>query len=157
MKIMSHNKQTTFMEDYTLDLRHGHEAILGSHMLEVDPSIASDKPRVEVHPLDIGGKADPARLVFTGSEGEAIDVTVADFRDGFKMISYAVDANKPEAETPNLPVAKQLWTPKMGLKKGALEWMQAGGGHHTMLSFSLTEEQMEDYATMVGMTKAFLK
>ncbi|MCM2629008.1 L-arabinose isomerase [Lactiplantibacillus plantarum] len=157
MKIMSHNKQTAFMEDYTLDLRHGHEAILGSHMLEVDPSIASDKPRVEVHPLDIGGKADPARLVFTGSEGEAIDVTVADFRDGFKMISYAVDANKPEAETPNLPVAKQLWTPKMGLKKGALEWMQAGGGHHTMLSFSLTEEQMEDYATMVGMTKAFLK
>ncbi|MCG0791681.1 L-arabinose isomerase [Lactiplantibacillus plantarum] len=157
MKIMSHNKQTAFMEDYTLDLRHGHEAILGSHMLEVDPSIASDKPRVEVHPLDIGGKDDPARLVFTGSEGEAIDVTVADFRDGFKMISYAVDANKPEAETPNLPVAKQLWTPKMGLKKGALEWMQAGGGHHTMLSFSLTEEQMEDYATMVGMTKAFLK
>lgn len=157
MKIMSHNRQTAFMEDYTLDLRHGHEAILGSHMLEVDPSIASDKPRVEVHPLDIGGKDDPARLVFTGSEGEAIDVTVADFRDGFKMISYAVDANKPEAETPNLPVAKQLWTPKMGLKKGALEWMQAGGGHHTMLSFSLTEEQMEDYATMVGMTKAFLK
>ena len=73
------------------------------------------------------------------------------------MISYAVDANKPEAETPKLPVAKQLWTPKMGLKKGALEWMQAGGGHHTMLSFSLTEEQMEDYATMVGMNKAFLK
>ncbi|MBX6948042.1 L-arabinose isomerase [Levilactobacillus brevis] len=157
MKIMSHNDRTAFMEDYTLDLRKGHEAILGSHMLEVDPTIASDKPRVEVHPLDIGGKADPARLVFTGSEGDAIDVTVADFRDGFKMIGYAVDANKPEGETPNLPVAKQLWTPKVGLKTGALEWMKAGGGHHTMLSFSLTEEQMEDFATMVGMTKAFIK
>lgn len=157
MKIMSHNKQTAFMEDYTLDLRKGHEAILGSHMLEVDPSIASDKPRVEVHPLDIGNKADPARLVFTGSEGDAIDVTVADFRDGFKMISYAVDAHKPEAETPKLPVAKQLWTPKVGLRQGALAWMQAGGGHHTMLSFSLTEEQMEDFATMVNMNKAFIK
>ncbi|GEO74044.1 l-arabinose isomerase [Levilactobacillus namurensis DSM 19117] len=157
MKIMSHNKQTAFMEDYTLDLRKGHEAILGSHMLEVDPSIASDKPRVEVHPLDIGGKADPARLVFTGSEGDAIDVTVSDFRDNFKMIGYAVDAHKPEAETPKLPVAKQLWTPKVGLKQGALAWMQAGGGHHTMLSFSLTEEQMEDFATMMNMNKAFIK
>ncbi|GEO68777.1 L-arabinose isomerase [Levilactobacillus acidifarinae] len=157
MKIMSHNKQTAFMEDYTLDLRKGHEAILGSHMLEVDPTIASDKPRVEVHPLDIGGKADPARLVFTGSEGDAIDVTVSDFRDGFKMISYAVAAHKPEAETPKLPVAKQLWTPKVGLKTGAIEWMKAGGGHHTMLSFSLTEEQMEDFATMVNMNKAFIK
>ncbi|KRL94121.1 L-arabinose isomerase [Levilactobacillus hammesii] len=157
MKIMSHGKKTAFMEDYTLDLRKGHEAILGSHMLEVDPTIASDKPRVEVHPLDIGGKADPARLVFTGSEGDAIDVTVSDFRDGFKMISYAVAAHKPEAETPNLPVAKQLWTPKVGLEKGALAWMQAGGGHHTMLSFALTEEQMEDFATMVNMNKAFIK
>ncbi|WP_407886710.1 L-arabinose isomerase [Levilactobacillus sp. N40-8-2] len=157
MKIMSHGKKTAFMEDYTLDLRKGHEAILGSHMLEVDPTIASDKPRVEVHPLDIGGKADPARLVFTGSEGDAIDVTVSDFRDGFKMISYAVAAHKPEAETPKLPVAKQLWTPKVGLEKGALAWMQAGGGHHTMLSFALTEEQMEDFATMVNMNKAFIK
>ncbi|PWG00162.1 L-arabinose isomerase [Levilactobacillus bambusae] len=150
MKIMAHNEKTAFMEDYTLDLRKGHEAILGSHMLEVDPSIASDKPRVEVHPLDIGGKADPARLVFTGSEGEAIDVTVSDFRDGFKFISYPVDAHKPEAETPNLPVAKQLWTPKVGLKAGATAWIHAGGGHHTVFSFALTEEQINDLATMLG-------
>ncbi len=149
LKIMAHNQKTAFMEDYTLDLRKGHEAILGSHMLEVDPSIASDQPRVEVHPLDIGGKADPARLVFTGSEGDAIDVTLSDFRDGFKLISYAVDANKPEAETPKLPVAKQLWTPKVGLKQGATAWMQAGGGHHTVLSFALTETQINDLATLL--------
>ena len=151
MKIMSHNQKTAFMEDYTLDLRKGHEAILGSHMLEVDPSIAMDKPRVEVHPLDIGGKADPARLVFTGSEGDAIDVTLADFRDGYKFISYPVNANKPEAETPNLPVAKQLWTPKVGLKAGATKWIENGGGHHTVFTFALDEEQINDLVTMFGL------
>ncbi|MGV0168185.1 L-arabinose isomerase [Furfurilactobacillus sp. WILCCON 0119] len=150
LKIMAHNEKTAFMEDYTLDLRKGHEAILGSHMLEVDPSIASDKPRVEVHPLDIGGKADPARLVFTGSEGAAIDVTVSDFRDGFKFISYPVAANKPEAETPHLPVAKQLWTPTVGLKAGATKWIENGGGHHTVFTFALDEEQINDLATMLN-------
>ena len=150
LKIMAHNDRTVFMEDYTLDLRKGHEAILGAHMLEVDPTIASDQPRVEVHPLDIGDKEDPARLVFTGSEGEAVDVTMADFRHGFRMISYPVDCRKPEAETPKLPVAKQLWTPKVGLKKGATAWIEAGGGHHTVLSFRLREEQIHDLAGMFG-------
>ena len=153
-KIMTHNQKTAFMEDYTLDLRPGHEAILGSHMLEVDPSIASTKPRVEVHPLDIGGKDDPARLVFTGSAGDAIDVTMADFRDGFKLISYTVDAHKPEKETPHLPVAKQMWTPKAGLKKGATEWIQNGGGHHTVFSFAATEQQVQDLATLYGIKLA---
>lgn len=151
LKIMAHNDRTVFMEDYTLDLRKDHEAILGAHMLEVDPTIASDTPRVEVHPLDIGDKEDPARLVFTGSEGEAVDVTVADFRHGFRMISYPVICRKPEAETPNLPVAKQLWTPKAGLKKGAAAWIKAGGGHHTVLSFRLKEEQIHDLAVMLDM------
>ena len=153
-KIMTHNQKTAFMEDYTLDLRPGHEAILGSHMLEVDPSIASTKPRVEVHPLDIGGKDDPARLVFTGSAGDAIDVTMADFRDGFKLISYPVDAHKPEKETLHLPVAKQMWTPKAGLKKGATEWIQNGGGHHTVFSFAATEQQVQDLATLYGIKLA---
>lgn len=150
LKILSHNRRTVFMEDYTLDLRKGHEAILGAHMLEVDPSIASDKPRVEVHPLGIGGKDDPARLVFTGAEGEAVDVTMADFRDGFRLIYYPVDCRKPEAETPHLPVAKQLWTPKCGLKKGSAEWIKAGGEHHTVLSFSITGGQIRDLAAMLG-------
>lgn len=150
LKILAHNRRTVFMEDYTLDLRKGHEAILGAHMLEVDPSIASDKPRVEVHPLGIGGKDDPARLVFTGVEGEAVDVTMADFRDGFRLIYYPVDCRKPEAETPHLPVAKQLWTPKCGLKKGSAEWIKAGGEHHTVLSFSITGGQIRDLAAMLG-------
>ncbi len=102
LKVLAHNQKTSFMEDYTLDLRPGHEAILGSHMLEVDPSIASDKPRIEVHPLDIGGKADPARLVFNGSAGDAVDVTLADFRDGFKFIGYPVNAALAEKPLPHL-------------------------------------------------------
>lgn len=149
LKIMAHNDRTVFMEDYTLDLRKGHEAILGAHMLEVDPTIASDKPRVEVHPLDIGGKDDPARLVFTGGEGDGVDVTIADFRDGFRIISYPVTCAKAP-ETPHLPVAKQLWTPKVGLKKGATAWIHAGGGHHTILSFRLKEEQIHDLGVMFG-------
>ena len=149
LKILSNNEKTAFMEDYTLDLRHGHEAILGSHMLEVDPTIASNKPRVEVHPLDIGGKDDPARLVFTGSEGKAIDVTLSDFRDGYKIIGYSVDCHKPEKETPHLPVAKQLWTPTTGLRDGAEFWMHAGGGHHTILSFTIKPQQIKDLFKML--------
>ena len=126
LKIMAHNDRTVFMEDYTLDLRKGHEAILGAHMLEVDP----------------------ARLVFTGSDGEGVNVTIADFRNGFRLISYPVVCRKAEAETPYLPVAKQLWTPKVGLKKGSTAWIKAGGGHHTVLSFRLTEEQIHDLAVM---------
>lgn len=152
LKIVGHNQATAFMEDYTLDLRKGHEAILGSHMLEVDPTIASDKPRIEVHPLDIGGKADPARLVFTGRTGDAVDVTLADYGDEFKLISYDVTGNKPEAETPYLPVAKQLWTPKAGLKAGAEGWLTVGGGHHTTLSFAVDSEQLRDLANMFGLT-----
>ena len=150
LKIMAHNDRTVFMEDYTLDLRKGNEAILGAHMLEVDPTIASDQPKVEVHPLDIGGKDDPARLVFTGADGEGVDVTVADFRGGFRMISYPVTCRKAEAETPHLPVAKQLWTPKCDLKAGATRWLEAGGGHHTVLSFAITEEEIHDLAEMLG-------
>ena len=152
LKILAHNDRTVFMEDYTLDLRKGHEAILGSHMLEVDPTIASDQPRVEVHPLDIGDKDDPARLVFTGADGKGVDVTVADFRDGFRMIYYPVDCHKAEAETPHLPVAKQLWTPTVGLREGATKWIQAGGGHHTVLSFHIQPQQIRDLVEMLGVT-----
>lgn len=157
LKIVSHNQATAFMEDYTLDLRQGHEAILGSHMLEVDPTIASDKPRVEVHPLGIGGKEDPARLVFSGRTGDAVDVTISDFGDEFKLISYDVTGNKPEAETPYLPVAKQLWTPKAGLKEGAEGWLTVGGGHHTTLSFSVDSEQLTDLANLFGVTYVDIK
>ena len=150
MKIISHNKKTAFMEDYTLDLRKGHEAILGSHMLEVDPTLATDKPKIEVHPLDIGDREDPARLVFAGGEGDAVDVTLADFGDEYRLIMYSVSGNKAD-ETPKLPVAKQLWTPKAGLKNGATQWIQNGGGHHTVFSFGVTEQQVEDFTKMVNL------
>ncbi|WP_442773913.1 L-arabinose isomerase [Lactococcus hircilactis] len=156
-KVLSHNQKTVFMEDYTLDLRRGHEAILGSHMLEVDPSIASDRPRVEVHPLDIGGKEDPARLVFTGLEGNGVDITMADYGDEFKLMSYDIEGNKPESETPFLPVAKQLWTPKMGLKAGAEAWLKLGGGHHTVLSFAVTSGQIADLSKLFGLTYIDIK
>ncbi|MFD1432196.1 L-arabinose isomerase [Lacticaseibacillus yichunensis] len=152
LKIVSHNQQTGFMEDYTLDLRKGHEVILGSHMLEVDPTLASTKPRVEVHPLGIGNREDPARLVFDGSAGDAIDVTISDFGDQYKMITYAVDAKNPDVPAPHLPVARQLWTPKMGLKNGATQWIQDGGGHHTVFSLSVTETQLHDLAQMFDLT-----
>ncbi|MFZ2352329.1 L-arabinose isomerase [Paucilactobacillus nenjiangensis] len=157
LKIMAHNKQTAFMEDYTLEFQKGKEAILGSHMLEVDPSIASDKPRVEVHPLDIGGKDDPARLVFSGSEGDGVDVTVSDMGDDFKMISYDVKANVPEKDTPFLPVAKQLWTPKAGLQAGATEWIRNGGGHHTVFSLAITGEQLQDLADLFDLNFVDIK
>ena len=144
------------MEDYTLDLRKGHEAILGSHMLEVDPTIASDKPRIEVHPLDIGGKEDPARLVFTGRPGDAIDVTLADFGDEFKLISYEVTGNKPESET-HFCLLLQLWTPKSGLKAGAEGWLTVGGGHHTTLSFAVDTEQLTDLAKLFDLTFVDIK
>lgn len=151
LKIVAHNQETGFMEDYTLDLRKGHEVILGSHMLEVDPTLATTKPRVEVHPLGIGDREDPARLVFDGIVGDAVDVTISDFGDAHHMITYAVDAKKAEAPAPKLPVARQLWTPKAGLKAGATQWIQQGGGHHTVFSGKLTETQLADLAQLFNL------
>lgn len=148
LKIMTNNDRTVFMEDYTLELTKGNEAILGSHMLEVDPTIASGTPRIEVHPLGIGGKDDPARLVFDGIDGDAMDVTISDFGTEFRMIGYGVNAHKPTKSTPHLPIAKQYWTPKMGLKEGATKWIQNGGGHHTVLTFTASEQQIQDLATL---------
>ncbi|MCI1986766.1 MAG: L-arabinose isomerase [Lactobacillus sp.] len=148
LKIVGHNETTGFMEDYTLDLRPGHEVILGSHMLEVDPTLATTKPRVEVHPFGIGDREDPARLVFDGQVGDGIDVTISDFGDEYRMIGYAVDAKAAEAPAPKLPVARQLWTPKSGLKVGATQWIENGGGHHTVFSTKVTPQQVRDLATM---------
>ncbi|MFD1465136.1 L-arabinose isomerase [Lapidilactobacillus mulanensis] len=148
LKIVSHNQNTGFMEDYTLDLRKGHEVILGSHMLEVDPTLASTKPRVEVHPLGIGDREDPARLVFDGQVGDGIDVTMSDFGDEYRLIGYEVDAKKAEEPAPNLPVARQLWVPKAGLKNGATQWIQNGGGHHTVFTTKVTAQQVTDLAQM---------
>lgn len=151
LKVVAHNQTTGFMEDYTLDLRQGHEVILGSHMLEVDPTLASTKPRVEVHPLGIGDREDPARLVFDGQVGDGIDVTISDFGEEYRMVGYAVDAKAPEEAAPKLPVARQMWTPKVGLKAGATQWIENGGGHHTVFSTRVTPQQVSDLAKMFNL------
>jgi|SRR5690554_2823902 len=148
MKIISNNKATGFMEDYTYELKPGSEAILQSHMLEVDPTFAQKKPRILVAPLGIGGKADPARLVFDGGAGEGIAVTVADFGTNFKVIVNEIETISPEEVAPNLPVARVLWKPKPSFESGVKEWLRIGGGHHTVASLHVTVEQIEWWAKM---------
>lgn len=157
MKIMSHNKTTGFMEDYTYELAAGKEAILQSHMLEVDPTFAHDKPRIVVSPLSIGDKSDPARLVFDGTSGEGVAVTVADFGTHFKVIINEIEAFVPTEEAPNLPVARVLWRVKPGFKSGVKEWIRQGGGHHTVASLSLTTEQITDWTNLLDVETIIIK
>ncbi|MBU8787050.1 MULTISPECIES: L-arabinose isomerase [Bacillus] len=150
MKVMADGKETSFMEDYTYHFEPGNEMILGSHMLEVCPSIAETKPRIEVHPLSIGGKDDPARLVFDGMAGPAVNVSLVDMGGRFRLVINEVDAERVQHEMPNLPVARVLWKPQPSLKTSAEAWILAGGAHHTCLSYRLTAEQMLDWADMTG-------
>ena len=141
---------TSFMEDYTYHLEPGNELVLGSHMLEICPSIAATKPRIEVHPLGIGGKADPARLVFDGASGPAINASLIDLGSRFRLIINQVDAVKGEKAMPKLPVARVLWKPQPSLRVAAETWILAGGAHHTGFSLALTAEQMIDWAELAG-------
>jgi L-arabinose isomerase len=147
MKVMAHGLEggTSFLEDYTYHFK-GKGAILQAHMLEICPSISGGKPRVEVHPLGIGGKADPARLVFTAHEGAGVAATIVDMGNRLRMIVSLVDVIKPEAALPKLPVASALWVPQPNLEVGAAAWIYAGGTHHTAFSFPLTREYMEDFS-----------
>ena len=135
----------SFLEDYVYHFK-GKGAILQAHMLEVCPSIAADKPRMEVHPLGIGGKADPARLVFTARQGAGIAATIVDLGTRFRMIATEVDCIEPEESLPKLPVARAFWTPRPDLKTAAAAWILAGGTHHTSFSYALTREYLEDLA-----------
>ena len=152
MKTMASGQSagTSFMEDYTYHLESGNEMVLGAHMLEICPSIAATKPRIEVHPLGIGGKADPARLVFDGASGPAINASLIDLGHRFRLIINVVDAVKVEQQMPNLPVARVLWKPQPSLRVAAETWIRAGGAHHTGFSLDLNAEQMIDWAEMVG-------
>jgi len=140
---------TSFIEDYVYHFK-GKGAILQAHMLEICPSIAGNKPCVEVHPLSIGGKADPARLVFTAHEGSGIAATIVDRGNRFRMLVNQVDCVKPEADLPKLPVARAFWTPQPDLKTSAHAWILAGGTHHTAFAYSLSREYLEDYAEIAG-------
>jgi L-arabinose isomerase len=140
---------TSFMEDYTYDLTKGNEYSLGAHMLEVCPSIASAKPRIEVHPLGIGGKANPARLVFEGRAGNAIVVSLIDMGGRLRLICQDVECVKPIYNMPNLPVARVMWRAMPDLLTGAEAWITAGGAHHTVLTYDITADQMADWANMM--------
>jgi len=141
---------TSFMEDYTYHMESGKESVLGAHMLEVCPSIAKGKPRVEVHPLSIGGKDDPARLVFDSGAGKALNASLVDIGGRFRLILNTVEALEIPQAMPKLPVARVLWRCQPSLREAAEAWILAGGAHHTVYTTSLNLEYMEDWAEMAG-------
>jgi len=140
----------SFMEDYTYHLNPNGMRALGAHMLEVCPSISDGNTKLEVHPLGIGGKDDPARLVFNVPAGPAVNVSLIDMGNRFRMIVNSVDCVVPEADLPNLPVARALWIPQPNLKVGAAAWIYAGGAHHTAFSQAIDAEYIEDFCEMAG-------
>jgi L-arabinose isomerase len=152
VKVMSHGLRggASFMEDYTYHLQDGAQ-VLGAHMLEVCPSITTEKPSAEIHPLSIGGKADPVRLVFTAASGKAVNASVVDMGNRFRLIVNQVNVIQPRHPLPNLPVARAVWVPEPNLKIAATAWIHAGGAHHTVLSCALTSEHLENFAEMAGM------
>ena len=141
----------SFIEDYTYDFDDGNEVVLGAHMLEISPAIAADKPRIEVHPLGIGGKGDPARLVFEGRAGTAILVTIIDMGGRFRMIAHDISAVAPKAKMPLLPVAGVMWKPMPDMITGNEAWILCGGTHHSVISYDLTADMMRDFAGIMGM------
>lgn len=152
MKVMSHGLAggTSFMEDYTYHMSPDGMKVLGAHMLEICPTIAAGEISLEVHPLGIGGKADPARLVFTSRTGTAINVALMDMGNRFRMLTNTVDVVTPDDALPKLPVARALWAPRPSFKTALAAWIYGGGAHHTGFSLSLTPENMEDFAEMAG-------
>jgi L-arabinose isomerase len=151
MKAMGENGNgaSSFMEDYTYHLVKGQEYSLGSHMLEVCPSIAAQRPRIEVHPLGIGNREAPARLVFEGKPGKAIVVSLVDMGGRMRLICQKIKCVKPIFPMPNLPVARVMWRAMPNLEDGIACWLMAGGAHHTVLSYDVTSEQMRDWARMM--------
>lgn len=150
MKIIADNKGTSFMEDYTYHMEPGQELVLGAHMLEICPTIAATRPKIEVHPLGIGGKADPARLVFDGASGAALNASLIDMGNRFRLLINEVDAVQPVKAMPKLPVARVLWKPQPSLRDSAEAWIYAGGAHHTVFSYNVSTEQLVDWAELAG-------
>lgn len=157
LKIMARGKDTGFMEDYTYELASGQEAILESHMMEVDPTLAATKPRIVVSPLSMGDREDPARLVFDGKAGEGVVISMADFGTHYKLLINEVEAFEPTTEAPNLPVARVLWKTKPNFHEGVHSWIQAGGGHHTVVSLNLTTDQIETWAKLVELETVVIR
>ena len=152
MKVMSAGRPggVSFMEDYTYHLVKGQERVLGAHMLEVCPSIAAGTPTLETHPLGIGGKADPCRLVFDAAPGLAVNATLVDLGSRMRLIVNEVDAVAPDHPMPNLPVARAMWVPRPDFKRGCEAWILAGGAHHVSFSRAVSIAHLEDFALMAG-------
>ena len=152
MKVMAEGLGggTSFMEDYTYHLNPNSMQVLGSHMLEICPTIAANKPKVEIHPLGIGGKADPVRLVFDTPPGSAVNASIVDVGNRFRLIVNEVEVVSPQQELPNLPVARAVWEPKPDFKTAAASWIHAGGAHHTGFSLAIGAEELEDFAEIAG-------
>jgi L-arabinose isomerase len=150
LKVMAHGLPggTSFMEDYTYHLAPGHERILGAHMLEVCPSIAAATPTLEIHPLGIGGREDPVRLVFDAHPGDAVILGIADLGERFRLVANEVEVVEPDHPLPNLPVARAVWKPAPDLRTSTEAWLTAGGPHHTVLSTALNAEHLWDFAEM---------
>lgn len=147
---------TAFLEDYTYDLTEGNELELASHMLEVSPVFASDKPKIEVHPLGIGGKEAPARLVFDGIEGKGIAVSMVDMGTHFRLICAAIELVKQPEEMPKLPVARVMWKILPNFANGAEQWIYAGGAHHAVVSTALTKEDIALFAKLTDTEVVFI-
>jgi L-arabinose isomerase len=140
----------SFMEDYTYHLEPGNELVLGSHMLEICPSIANGKPACQIHPLGIGGKADPVRLVFNVAGGAALNASLINMGNRFRLLVNNVTAVSPKFDLPKLPVARVLWKPHPNMNDALAAWIYAGGAHHTCYSQNLTSENLQDFAAMAG-------
>jgi L-arabinose isomerase len=140
----------SLMEDYTYDLTPGQERILGAHMLEVCPTLTTARPRLEVHPLGIGGRDDPVRLVFTADPGPGVVAALSDVRDRFRIVANTVQVVEPTAPLPNLPVGRAVWKPAPDFRTSAAAWLTAGAAHHTVMSTAIGIEAFEDYARMAG-------
>ena len=152
MKVMSSGLAggVSFMEDYTYHFGSSGDVILGAHMLEVCESIAAGRPSLEIHPLSIGGRDDPVRLVFDAHPGQAIAASITDMGQRFRMVATVVDVIAAELPLPNLPVARAIWRPRPDLRTAAAAWIHAGGSHHTSLGFPVTVEHLRDFAAMSG-------
>ncbi|MEJ7644534.1 MAG: L-arabinose isomerase [Chryseolinea sp.] len=152
MKVMGSGLKggNSFMEDYTYHFDPANPMVLGAHMLEICESIADGQPSCEIHPLGIGGKADPVRLVFNSAAGPALNASIIDMGNRFRLLVNEVDAVKPGHDLPKLPVARVLWKPQPDLNTGCAAWILAGGAHHTCYSQNLTAEHLQDFADMAG-------
>jgi L-arabinose isomerase len=152
LKVMSGGRAggTSFMEDYTYHLGPGEPKILGAHMLEVCPTITDDRPSCEIHPLGIGNREDPVRLVFTAAPGSGFVVGISDVGDRFRLTANEIEIVEPDEPLPRLPVARAVWKPAPDLATSAESWLLAGGPHHTVLSTAVGLEALEDFAAIAG-------